>query len=530
MQKTKVLAILLAVVMVLGLCSMASAAAPNDKVQVNNMMVDASKVDLASFGLSAEEGSSPVETFAATATYTDLETNSNFPPIKEIVIEGFENKISSSVGIRQGVVSYTLTLPAGTKASQLSNKTVTFKLGGDTSTPEGSTIYISYNGVTKTATRGGSISFTMTLTPNVSDSFDISWTADNKDGTTTYKTKSCTLAAYVPADTADVNLTSLTIGGTPATISSSTVGGVTRYVCVAELENVTSLTGLNVVAELGSGNAEAELGGIGGVKDEDDDTLVTFSNVDLSSAKNLVITNGPSTNPTQYSRTYQVSAHIKNGTVTVHIAIRSFLADEYLENRTNWYSGYGTSSVSSSEKTRLLDISKYLRSANVTDSTASATAPSYGGNAPLSKDASTGRFIFAENSYKEIEVPASYTVRDALNAFVGQNKLPGGVNYNFFDHFYIQADQPSYIEAMGYYTLKDPTQPDTEENRDYHCIGEFDCGSASGWMYTARTSRTDVTSALPNAGANTWPVSNGMYIDWYYTAAYGMDFCYSMFG
>ena len=42
MQKTKVLAILLAVVMVLGLCSMASAAAPNDKVPVNNMMVDAS--------------------------------------------------------------------------------------------------------------------------------------------------------------------------------------------------------------------------------------------------------------------------------------------------------------------------------------------------------------------------------------------------------------------------------------------------------------------------------------------------------
>ena len=145
MNARKILALLLAMVMVLGLGTMAMAAATNDKVQVNNMMVDASKVDLASFGLSAEEGSSPVETFAATATYTDLETNSNFPPIKEIVIEGFENKISSSVGIRQGVVSYTLTLPAGTKASQLSNKTVTFKLGGDTSTPEGSTIYISYN-------------------------------------------------------------------------------------------------------------------------------------------------------------------------------------------------------------------------------------------------------------------------------------------------------------------------------------------------------------------------------------------------
>ena len=510
MNARKILALLLAMVMVLGLGTMAMAAAPNDKVQVNNMMVDASKVDLASFGLSAEEGSSPVETFAA--TYTDLGTNSNFPPIKEIVIEGFENKISSSVGIRQGVVSYTLTLPAGTKASQLSNKTVTFKLGGDTSTPEGSTIYISYNGVTKTATRGGSISFTMTLTPNVSDSFDISWTADNKDGTTTYKTKSCTLAAYVPADTADVNLTSLTIGGTPATISSSTVGGVTRYVCVAELENVTSLTGLNVVAELGSGNAEAELGGIGGVKDEDDDTLVTFSNVDLSSAKNLVITNGPSTNPTQYSRTYQVSAHIKNGTVTVHIAIRSFLADEYLENRTNWYSGYGTSSVSGNEKTSLLSVASYLRSAN--SPTSSSVVKDYNGNAPESVT-SNGRYIFSDVSYKTITIPATYTVRDALECFVGLKNNAQGTKETYFSSFAIQGSV-SYIEAMG--------------RTSDSVIGEFDCGSASGWMYTARTSRTDVTSALPNAGANTWPVSNGMYIDWYYTAAYGMDFGYSMFG
>ena len=55
MKTRKILALLLAMVMVLGLCSMASAAAPNDKVQINNMMVDASKVDLASFGLSAEE-------------------------------------------------------------------------------------------------------------------------------------------------------------------------------------------------------------------------------------------------------------------------------------------------------------------------------------------------------------------------------------------------------------------------------------------------------------------------------------------
>ena len=494
MKTRKILALLLAMVMVLGLCSMASAAAPNDKVQINNMMVDASKVDLASFGLSAEEEIVPVETFAATATYSDLDVNANLPPIKKILIQGFnESDISSNVGIMQGNAIYTLTMPSGTKATQLTNKVVTFVLGGTSTTPTGSTINLTYNGTTYSATAGGSISITMTLTPNVSTPLTATWTALNSDGSTTAKNRSCQLTAYVPVNTTDV------IEGTDADISSSTVGGVTRYVCVAELEDVTSLTGLEVVAELGSGNAEATLGGIGGVKDENDDTLVTFSDVDLTTSKNLEITN------TTYSRTYQVSAHIKDGTVTVHIAIRSFLADEYLENRTNWYSGYGTSSVYSTEKTRLLGVASYLRSAN--SPTTSTETKNYNGNGPLSQEAS-GRMIFSEESYVTLNVPASYTVRDALNSFTS--------NTTYFPNGFAITGSDSYIEAMG----------QTSSN----VMGEFDCGSASGWMYTARTSRTDVTSALPNAGANTWPVSNGMYIDWYYTAAYGMDFGYSMFG
>lgn len=497
MQKTKVLAILLAVVMVLGLCSMASAAAPNDKVQVNNMMVDASKVDLASFGLSAEEESTPVETFAATATYSDLDVNANLPPIKKILIQDFEESdISSNVGIMQGNAIYTLTMPSGTEATQLTNKVVTFVLGGTSTTPTGSTINLTYNGTTYSATAGGSISITMTLTPNVSTPFTVTWTALNSDGSTTAKNRSCQLTAYVPADTTDVSLKSLKIAGETAAISSSTVGGVTRYVCVAELEDVTSLTGLEVVAKLGSTSARATLGGTSGTQSG---KTVTFTNVDLTSSKNLVITNST------YSRTYQVSAHIKDGTVTVHIAIRSFLADEYLENRTNWYSGYGTSSVSSSEKTRLLGVASYLRSAN--SPTTSTETKNYNGNGPLSQEAS-GRMIFSEESYVTLNVPASYTVRDALNSFTS--------NTTYFPNGFAITGSDSYIEAMG----------QTSSN----VMGEFDCGSASGWMYTARTSRTDVTSALPNAGANTWPVSNGMYIDWYYTAAYGMDFGYSMFG
>lgn len=511
MFNRRLVAFLLAIVMVLGLGTMAMAAAPNDKVQVNNMMVDASKVDLASFGLSAEEESTPVETFAATATYSDLDVNANLPPIKKILIQDFEESdISSNVGIMQGNAIYTLTMPSGTEDVELENKVVTFELGGTSTTPAGSTINLTYNGTTYSATAGGSISITMTLTPNVSAPFTATWTALNSDGSTTAKNRSCQLTAYVPADTTDVSLKSLKIAGETAAISSSTVGGVTRYVCVAELENVTSLTGLEVVAKLGSTSARATLGGTSGTQSG---KTVTFTNVDLTSSKNLVITNST------YSRTYQVSAHIKGGTVTVHIAIRSFLADEYLENRTNWYSGYGTSSVSGTEKTSLLGVASYLRSAN--SPTTSTETKNYNGNGPLSQEAS-GRMIFSEESYVTLNVPASYTVRDALNSFTS--------NTTYFPNDFAITGSDSYIEAMGYYTLKDPTQPDTEENRDYHCIGEFDCGSASGWMYTARTSRTDVTSALPNAGANTWPVSNGMYIDWYYTAAYGMDFGYSMFG
>ena len=511
MQKTKVLAILLAVVMVLGLCSMGSAAAPNDKVQVNNMMVDASKVDLASFGLSAEEESTPVETFAATATYSDLDVNANLPPIKKILIQDFEESdISSNVGIMQGNAIYTLTMPSGTEDVELENKVVTFELGGTSTTPAGSTINLTYNGTTYSATAGGSISITMTLTPNVSTPFTATWTALNSDGSTTAKNRSCQLTAYVPADTTDVSLKSLKIAGETAAISSSTVGGVTRYVCVAELENVTSLTGLEVVAKLGSTSARATLGGTSGTQSG---KTVTFTNVDLTSSKNLVITNST------YSRTYQVSAHIKGGTVTVHIAIRSFLADEYLENRTNWYSGYGTSSVSGTEKTSLLGVASYLRSAN--SPTTSTETKNYNGNGPLSQEAS-GRMIFSEESYVTLNVPASYTVRDALNSFTS--------NTTYFPNDFAITGSDSYIEAMGYYTLKDPTQPDTEENRDYHCIGEFDCGSGSGWMYTVRTAPDDIESSLPNVGAKNYSVFDGMYIDWYYTAAYGMDFGYSMFG
>lgn len=515
MKSRKMLALLLAMVMVLGLCSMTSAAAPTDRVQINNMMVDKSLVDPAMFD--AEDVSMEEMTEAAfmleqmdSVSLLSLTPNENFPPIQNIHVDGYAE--DSSVGFMQGQVIYTLTLPTGTTNEAISGKSVIFQLGG-ASTVSGNIVF-TYNGVPYSAAANGTVTIPMTLSVGGTTPFTVAWTTV-LNGVETQHTKECRVSIYVPA-AISVVVDGLKIANEAATLDTLSVGGVTRYLWKAELENATSLTGLTVEVTLESRRASATLGGVSGTKSGN---KVTFTNVDMTTSKDLVVTCG------SLSRTYQVSAHIKGSTVTVHIAIRSFLADEYLENRTNWYSGYGTSSVSGTEKTSLLGVASYLRSAN--SPTSSNVVKNYNGNAPESV-ASNGRYIFSDVSYKTITIPASYTVRDALNAFVGQNKLPGGVNYNFFDHFYIQADQPSYIEAMGYYTLKDPTQPDTEENRDYHCIGEFDCGSASGWMYTARNSRTDVTSSLPNAGANMWPVSDGMYIDWYYTADYGTDFGYSM--
>lgn len=497
MKTRKILALLLAMVMVLGLCSMASAAAPNDKVQINNMMVDASKVDLASFGLSAEEEIVPVETFAATATYSDLDVNANLPPIKKILIQGFnESDISSNVGIMQGNAIYTLTMPSGTGATQLTNKVVTFVLGGTSTTPTSSTINLTYNGTTYSAAAGGSISITMSLTPNVSTPFTATWTALNSDGSTTAKNRSCQLTAYVPVNTTDVSVSEIKVIGEDngKEPEAFTAGGVTRYSCSIGLEKVTTLTGLTVDVTLGSSNANATLGGVSGTKVGN---KVTFTNVDLTSSKELVVTNGPTANPTQYSRTYQVSAYLKDSKVTVYIAIRTYTVSDWLDGTTgsDYYdyvaNGYGSGADLSS--------TEYARISNIATALAANNLP----NAPEST--SNGRHIFSSNSYCRLRVDAGTSVMDALTTFLAKYDL------------YETGASNNYVSSMGNGTATSAQ------------IGEFDCGSASGWMYTARTSRTDLTTALPNVGAKNWQVSNGMYIDWYYTAAYGADFGYSMF-
>lgn len=503
MKSRKMLALLLAMVMLLGLCSMASAAASTDRVQINNMMVDKSLVDPAMFDADEEA----VEEVSAAALMLEqmdavsplsLTPNENFPPIQNINVVGYTE--DSSVGFMQGQVIYTLTLPSGTTNEAISGKSVIFQLGG-ASTVSGNIVF-TYNGVPYSAAANGTVTIPMTLSVGGTTPFTVAWTTV-LNGVETQHTKECRVSIYMPA-AISVVVDGLKIANEAATLKTLSVGGVTRYLWTAELANTSSLEGVTVVATLESTRASATLGGVSGTKSGN---KVTFTNIDMSTSKDLAVTCG------SLSRTYQVSAHIKGSTVTVHIAIRSFLADEYLENRTNWYDGYGTSAVTDeTEKTRLLGVASYLRNAN--SPTTSDVVANYNGNAPESVS-DNGRYIFSDVSYRTITIPATYTVRDALECFVGAKDNANGAREAYFSSFAIQGST-SYIEAMG----------QTSSN----VMGEFDCGSASGWMYTARTSRTDVMSALPNAGANIWPVSNGMYIDWYYTAAYGMDFGYSMFG
>ena len=403
-------------------------------------------------------------------------------------------------------VQYFLHVPGGNKVG---TKTFNFTLSNTSNYT--SPIVLTYAGSNYNLAKGTTNDVAMTLT-NGAVEFDLAWD-ETHNSTTTHHTAHCVLTVDVSqsvdiySEDGEYGVSVTNVSGATAAVSSLTVGGVTRYTCAITLPANSSNTSLNVEFILASAYASATLGGVNPSNTEQDVdadvTIVTFNGVDFSSTKELVITNGSA------SRTYLVSAAAAGSTVTVHIALRTFLADEYLENRTNWYDGYGTSSVSSSEKTRLLGVASYLRGANVTNSSTTASAPSYGGNAPISKDTATGRMIFNENSYVTLTVPASYTVKDVLDSFTSnETYFPGG--------FYIQAAQPSYIEAMG--------------QTSSSVMGEFDCGSASGWMYTVRTSSTDLESALPNAAASTWPISNGVWIDWYYTAAYGMDFGYSMFG
>ena len=300
MQKKKVLAILLAVVMVLGLCSMASATAPADRVQINNMMVDASLVEAETctpvvYNVVEEtekdlylENVSDVAQFAATSTV-------NYPPIAKIVLGS-----NSSINVTDDGtnVQYVLHVPNGSTSGAQN-----FVFYASESTTY-SNLIVTYGEQDNALVRGASSTISMTLTDGAT-AFDATWV--NQAGAEC--TAHCTLTIDTSKSVAIYeNGTDVGVYVTDATaeLNSLTVGGVTRYTCAITLPANASNTSVDVQFKLASSGATATLGGVSPdsskVNAATKTKTVTFNGVDFSSAKDLVITNGSA------SRTYAVSA------------------------------------------------------------------------------------------------------------------------------------------------------------------------------------------------------------------------------
>lgn len=494
MKTKKLVALLLAVVMVLGLGTTAFASS-NEKVQINNMMVDASLVETQNEDVAEMEMVSPESTIATAAF--DPSTNPNFAPIKNITVD-WSNSTVEAVGAMQGRVRYNLTMPGA--AGNLTGRTLTFTFSNRTSVT--GNILVTMGGNSCSAAINESATMQVDLTAG-EQLFTVEW---NDAGT--QKRVTCSLYVTTP-EVASVNLTSLTVANTPAIYGDTTVGAVTRYSYTATLPVGTATTVLdaatvvvvpqNSSATMTLKNSDGTVAATGSKADDTAGTY-TFSNVNFNAGtKTLTVTCGDLT------RDYQVSASISGRKVNVYIAIRTYTVSDWLDGTsstsTNYYNyvanGYGSGADISdaTERTRIAAIATELQRYNTRTNTL---------NTPISTS-SNNRRIFAADSYCRLRVDAGSSVMSALKQFLAQEGL------------YETGSENNYISYMGNGTASSAQ------------IGEFDCGSASGWMYTARNARDDLSTPLPNAGAANWTVSNNMYIDWYYTAAYGADFGYSMF-
>lgn len=200
------IAILLAMVMVLGLGTMAMAAAPNEKVQINNMMVDVSLLNA-------------TNSIALNAT-SDSVVTSLTPPINTVSVS---NTFELSSGVMQGQRQYNLTI-SGVEAATLAEIPVTFSLGGSTSV-DGN---ITFNFASQTSEivkePGATFTVTVDLSNSRAETFTVNWTG--KDGKA-YQSM-CRLHASVANDANSSIADSVKIGDAVGVYTETTVGGVSR--------------------------------------------------------------------------------------------------------------------------------------------------------------------------------------------------------------------------------------------------------------------------------------------------------------
>ena len=514
------IAILLAMVMVLGLGTMAMAAAPNEKVQINNMMVDASLYE-AKTQEAIELQTASTETAIAT-TANNPGDNAAYAPINEITVD-WPNSEVKVPGIMQGRVIYEIKLP-GASTADLSGRTLTFKITDRAAMNTDDTVTMTLGTVSCTAKKNSSASMTVDLS-TTTQNLNVNWTENG-----TARSAVCMINVTTPTGTsvelADTN--GLTIAGVTAAYDVTTVGGVTRYSYAAELPNGTNETALDaatVVATPKSSTATLTLknaDGSSAATGSKNNGAYTFTNVNFNSgAKTLTVADGDLT------RDYQVSADINGRHITVYVAFRGYLADQWFKGEKLYYdygaNGYGDGSSITDEE----------ESERIT-SAITAMLALKGTNTPSRIVGTNKRAVFEKASY----IPVTLTVTDHSNE---SDRLPGMTVYDALIQAIADYNAGITVTVDGESVQLNPgqthniAQHGAENNYvdymtfDGNDLGEFDCGSASGWMFTARTDIDDVTSTLPNAGLRYWSISDGMFIDWYYTAAYGMDFGYSMF-
>lgn len=478
------IAILLAMVMVLGLGTMAMAAAPNEKVQINNMMVDSSLVEAKTDAQAVveEPAEQAVHVVQTTSTQATL-----YPPINNITVAGCASSSMDVYTLDDDSNIYYKIYTHGTTIASGAN-TFTIQLSNGTSfvgTVRITDVDNSGNYIDLDKNQSGNI--TLNVAADGKARFTASWRVFQNLG----RTVTCvvefdtTNSALLYENGEDLGASVTNVSGVTVENKDVTAGGVTRYGRQFTLPPSATADDLDLQFKLESGGALATLGGVAPSSSTANETpkIVTFDGVDLTTPKELVITNGT------ISRTYTISAATSQ-TIRVFIGIRTYLAHEWISNGKTYYDyenngfGYGDGTASSAVSSAL----------EVIESTTDGV--SY----PAGIDATSGRPYFI--SYEPIDIHSGASVMEVLVKFAEENGI------------YLEGAENNYISGMGA----------DEDN----LISEFDCGSGSGWMYTVRNEPQDYASSLPNVGAGSKIVTAGQYIDWYYTAAYGMDFGYSI--
>lgn len=293
----------------------------------------------------------------------------------------------------------------------------------------------------------------------------------------------------------------LTIAGGAAVYRCSVSSKTAKYAYIREFPQETAATALNsveITATPKSKTASMTLkytNGQNAGQTSGVDTATgahTFSGVNLASdSAILTVADG------KLKRDYRISARITGNyrkKVSVYFALRTYLAEQWLNGSTTYYD-YASNGFGSSDD---LSDAEWDEADTARSGIAAWNTP----NAPESIDAATNRPIFAQNSYVAIEMDADAKVMDVLTTFISQKSGMAQTGAG--------ADCVSEIAYNG------------------NALGEFTCGIGSGWLYMTRSGRTNGAEVLYGAGAALDEIRDGMYIDWCYTCANGADLGYTI--